>query len=147
MATASALTFAIEYVIWVFLACCGVLQLVAWYNHLDGLLLAPRRSLASAMGAALLAGSFVWFFASRNRNVPDTAEGIAGSAAFGLFVLGCALALLFTLILSSFLSPVRRREPPPGSRGLEALQQTTYLKALRASLEDQWRHWRGRTRQ
>lgn len=146
MATASGLIFALEYVAWVFLACCGVLQLVAWYNHLDGLLLVPRRSLAGMAGAVLLGGSFIWFFASRNRNVPDTAEGIAGAAAFGLFVLGCALALLFTLVLSSVLSPVRRQEPPSGSGGLEALRQATYLKAVRASLEDRWRQWRERTR-
>ena len=33
------IVFALHYSIFSFVACCGGLQIAAWYNHLDGLLL------------------------------------------------------------------------------------------------------------
>ncbi len=125
--------FAIEYLAFSFVACCGALQVAAWHNHLNGLSFLPRRHLGGLLGAALAVGAFLWFFLSRERNVPDTDEGLGGTLMFALFLLAAGAATAFTLALSSLANWKRFQPPPTDADGLEALRQSSYVSAILAS--------------
>lgn len=125
--------FALEYLIFSFVACCGALQITAWHNRLEGLLLMPSLRLGALLGMTLTVGAFLWFFLSRERNVPDTEEGLGGSLMFAFFLLAAGLATVFTLALSSVTNGRRFQQPPADTDGLEALKDATYFNALRSS--------------
>ena len=125
--------FALHYSIFSFVACCGGLQIAAWYNHLDGLLFVTNRLIGGLLGVALAVGAFLWFFLSRERNVPDTEDGLGGSLMFALFLAAATFATVFTLGLSSLVNSMRSHQPPDDVDGVEALRTTTFGTALRAS--------------
>ena len=131
--------FALHYSIFSFVACCGALQIAAWYNHLDGLLFVNNRLLGGIVGVALSVGAFLWFFLSRERNVPDTEDGLGGTLMFALFLAAAALATVSTLGLSSLINSMRSQQPPDDVDGIEALRTTTFVTALRASFRKEKR--------
>ena len=129
--------FTEDYLFFVFSVCCGVIQIAAWRNHLTGLYIFNRPTTA-AIGTGAIIGGFLWFFGSENRNLPDTVTGLAGSQLFALFMVGLALALLFTLIISSCTSSARRSETSEKPKGLDALRKNTYFQVLRRTLKEKW---------
>ena len=92
----------LEYGVLVFVAACGVLQAVAAYNNLKGLLFFKSPIMAYVFAALAIGGTLGWFFLSKNRNLP----GIEGSQQFFAFNRALFLALVFTFVVSSVL---RRR--------------------------------------
>jgi hypothetical protein len=130
--------FALDYFLFVFVAACGVIQIAAAYSALRGLLFFRSRPLAALLGLLLVAFAFLWFFLSEPRNIPDTEGGLDGNQQAGLFAAAAASAIAFTLLLSSILNlpmgSIRRAYAP----GLDALKETTYIKALISTLMKLW---------
>jgi len=125
-----------DYLVFVFLAVLGLLQLVAARQRWTGLLFCRRWPLLSyVLGLAGLGGGYAWFFCSDDRNVP----GLEGYQLFSRFAVSAVAALLVTLLVSSALH-ARRDEgatagqkylsPANEERGLEALRTLTYGQIL-----------------
>ena len=113
--------------------------MVAAYSALRGLLFIRVRPLAFLAGLVTTALAFLWFFLSEPRNVPDTEGGLDGNQMAGLFAVAAGSALVLTLVLSSISN---RSMGGNGQRvvpGLDALRETTYLKALVSGLKDLWK--------
>ena len=134
-----------EYLLLVFVGCCGVLQLAAAFGGLKGMLIAGDRRFSTAVGVLLVGGALVWFFWEGGRNLPDTGGGIAGAAQFYLFSLGALLALLVTFLFTS-LTNINRRASVDTTEGLPALKETTYLHALTRNLSALWKLYHRLTR-
>ena len=139
------MTLGQEYLILVFLVCCGVVQVAAAYGGLRGLLFFRDRRFSTLVGIGLMVGSLAWFFWDGGRNLPDTGGGIAGASQFGLFVLGGFLALLVTFVVTSFTNFSRM---PSGDTtdGLSSLKETTFGQALLNNLGMVWKLYRRLTR-
>ena len=126
--------FIADYLLLTFLSSCGVFQMAAVWNGLNGLLLLPRRGSSFALGVAAWVAAGCWFFLSEPRNVPDTALGLNGNPEFGFFFAGSGLGLAFTLVVSTIVSTLRaarsgaRRTQIP--EGLDALREFNYLQLL-----------------
>ena len=65
-------SFVPDYLVLVFFASCGVFQMAAACNGLQGLLFFKGRRTAFIFGLALWVAAFAWFFLSEPRNQPDT---------------------------------------------------------------------------
>ena len=131
-------TFALDYFAFVFVAALGALQMASAYSALRGLLLIKRRPLAFLAGLVATGSAFLWFFLSEPRNLPDTQGGLDGNQATGLFALGSGLALVLTLVLSSLRNRSLGAHDECSCTGLDALRETTYLKALKGALRSLW---------
>ena len=131
-----------EYLLLVFLSCCGVVQVAGAFGDLKGLLFFRDRRTASLVGAGLILGSLALFFRDGGRPIPDTSGGIDGTTQFGLFVLGGFLALLFTFVATSFTNFRKDASTEDTVEGLSALRETTFLQALLGNLSILWRLWR-----
>jgi hypothetical protein len=125
-----------DYLIFVFVAVLGLLQLVAARQRWTGLLFCRRWPLLSyVLGLAGLGGGYAWFFFSDDRNVP----GLEGYQLFSRFAVSAVAALLVTLLVSSVLHVHRDKDiveqkhyllPVNEERGLEALRSLTYGQIL-----------------
>ena len=123
--------FTLEYAVFVFLGAVGALQIVSGRNQLYRLLLvkgSPRGS--TVLGLVLIAASIVWFFASADRNIPDTAGGLDGNAQARWFAVSAAVAVAVTVVLTSTVHGVGGRDPVDEA-GLDALRRSSYLSLLR----------------
>jgi len=125
-----------DYLIFVFVAVLGLLQLVAARQRWTGLLFVRRWPLLSyVLGLAGLGGGYAWFFFGDDRNVP----GLEGYQLFSRFAVSTVAAVLVTLLVSSALH-VRwdkdivgqKHDLPPADEehGLEILRTLTYWQAL-----------------
>ena len=139
------MTLGQEYLLLVFLVCCGVVQVAAAYGGLRGLLFFGDRRFSVVLGMAMILGSLAWFFWDGGRNFPDTNGGIAGASQFWLFVLGGFLALVVTFGVTSFTNFSRA---PFGDtkEGLASLKETTFGQALLNNLGMVWKLYRRLTR-
>ena len=135
--------FTLDYLVFVFIAALGVLQVVAAYSALMGLLLIRPRALAFVIGAAVTALAFLWFFLSEPRNVSDAEGGLDGNQMAGFFAVGAGSALVLTLLLSSISNRSLAKSDHQCADGLDALRETTYLKALRGTVKDLWTRYKG----
>lgn len=139
---------ALEYSILVFVAGLGVIQAAAANAGLRGLLFAPgtvrirfypsgRRwtlsyhAFSYAFAAITVLPSLGFFFVWNSRNATGI---IQGSEQAGFFVLGMALAVILTLIVSSLINQWRLQHNQTKAEGLEALKDITWFQAL-------WRRW------
>ncbi len=136
-----AIPFALDYVIFVFVAALGVLQMAAAYNALRGLLFIRNKPLAFVAGLAAATLSFLWFFLSEPRSISDTEGGLDGNQMAGLFALAWGSALVLTLLLSSLRNRGMGASGQRPGPGLDALRETTYLKALQSTLKDLWKRY------
>jgi hypothetical protein len=139
------MTLGQEYLILVFLVCCGVLQVSASFGGLKGLLFIGNRRFSAALGIVMILGALMWFFWSGGRNLPDTGGGIAGASQFAYFVLGGFLALLFTFVVTS-LTNFNRAPSGDTTDGLPSLKETTFGQALSHNLGIAWKLYRRLTR-
>ena len=133
------MSFEADYVLFIFLPSLGVVQLAALKNRLKRLCFIRIPVLNLALALALLAGSFLWFFISEPRNLPDTGDGLDGNQQAMYSVAAAISAVLFTLAATSLIN-LRigrggdRREP-----GLQAMRRVTYFTALRRTLGRLWK--------
>lgn len=132
----------LEYLLFVFVAACGVIQGAAAYSRLRGLLFLKRPSLSYLLSGVMIVGAFVWFFLWGDRSQP----GLEGAQQLYLFTLGALAALVFTLGLSSLLRAGDFASRGPEDRpGLDALRERSYSQALRTGLErarkEGWLRW------
>lgn len=128
-----------EYLVFVFVAAVGVLQLIAVGTHLNGLLFFRKRVLTYLFSLLAMGSSFYWFLVRDNRwdNVMRH-TGLEGKQMFACFCLATFLALVFTLIVSSLISMLHSRGKTTEKnhrQGLDALKDMSYLEALRHSLK------------
>ena len=132
--------FFLDYFVFVFLAALGVLQVVAAYRSLQGILFIRSRLPAFLGGVGTTAFAFLWFFLSEPRNISDNEGGLDGNQMSGMFALAAGSALLLTLILSS-ISNHRKlgKTDQQFNSGLEALRETTYVNALLSTLGNLWK--------
>ena len=131
--------FTLDYFTLVFVSTAGVLQFVFALNGTRGMLFlrnAPR--LSSALGALLVVAAFFWFFASEPRNISDTTDGLDGNDQARWFALGAAAAIAVTFLLSSVINHRWAAEPGESPGGIEAMRQTTFLKAVGHRLASLW---------
>ena len=135
--------FALDFFILAFLISLGTLQMAAAYRSLRGLLFVRSRTAAFLLGLAVMSAAFIWFYLSEPRNISDTEGGIDGNQSSALFAGGAAAAVLTTLLLSSLLNRSfgrndgsRNQDPYPP--GLEALEQTNYVRAFKATVRSLW---------
>ena len=131
--------FILDFFVFVFISALGVLQMVAAQNRLWGLLFIRRRTIAFLVGFGSTTLAFLWFFLSEPRNLSDTHGGLDGNGAAGIFTIASASALALTLVISS----IRNRSMGKGDRryavGLDALRETTYLRALLGTVKVLWK--------
>ena len=133
-----------DYIIWVFLAATGVIQVAAAHAGLTKLLFIRMKPWACTLGFVLVLAGFAWFFRDGVRHFPDTAGGINGNEQGARFTLTCLAVGAFTFALSSLLNRKDGDTPPAASDGFEALRYRTYAQALAAnmkSLRHEARRW------
>ena len=128
-----------DYLVFVFLISLGWLQTVAAYSGFRGLLFVKSRRLAFLLGLTTAALAFSWFFLSEPRNISDTEGGLDGNQMSGFFAAGAGTAFLITLILSSVSNRAMGGNGRKVDPGLDALRETTYLKALAGTLGIRWK--------
>ena len=131
--------FAADYVLFIFLASLGVVQLAALKNRLKGLYFIRIPLLNFVTALVLVAGSFVWFFVSEPRNLPDTAGGLDGNQQAMFSVAAAVGAVLFTLAVTSLLNAGFGRGEELKGTGLQALRRTNYFIALRRTMGRLWK--------
>lgn len=130
--------FALDYFVFVLVAALGVLQMVAAYSDLRGLLFIGVRPMAFLAGLVTTILAFLWFFVSEPRNVSDTSGGLDGNQMAGLFALAAGSAVILTLLVSSLRNRSMVGNGETSDSGLDALRETTYLKALFKLVRELW---------
>ncbi len=135
--------FEFAYTLWVFVSTLGVVQLAAVRSRLWGLVVFRRWPRATEAASVLLViAAFAWFFASGERNVPDTAEGLDGVVQARWFAIGGAAAVALLITVSSVVNhrwgadhswdPQTGQGPPAG---LTWLERTTFARAAAARVQ------------
>ena len=136
--------FALDYFVLVFLSVLGTLLFVTAYYRFYGLMLFSRL-VSLVLGALLISGALIWFFASEYRNVPDTAAGLDGNEQTLLFVGGAALAIIFLLLVSSLRNWSMKSKPD--ANGLDMLRHSNYWRLITRALRQRWDSWKEQTNQ
>ena len=135
--------FALDFFILAFLISLGTLQMAAAYRSLRGLLFIRSRTATFLLGLAVMSAALIWFYLSEPRNISDIEGGIDGNQSSALFAGGAGAAVLTTLLLSSLLNRslgrnAGERNQDPYPPGLEALEQTNYVRAFKAAVRSLW---------
>ena len=120
------LKLALEYLLLVFICCCGLLQLMAVRGGFSGISFFNSKVSGYIFAALTVGGAFLWFFLVEDRYVP----GLEGSQVFALFLAAAVLSLIFTFFLSSLLKRRRLRGEENREPGLDTLRRMTYLQAI-----------------
>jgi hypothetical protein len=127
-----------NYVILVFLASIGVIQIAVAHAGLTKLLFLKHTPLAYALGFTLIIASFSWFFWDGPHHIPDTAGGLDGNDQGWRFALSALAAVFFTVLTTSALNHRAGNRPPTTPGGLESLRDHTYIEALPTGLKSLW---------
>ena len=133
------MSFEADYVLFIFLASLGVVQLAALRNGLRGLYFFRRPAVNLFAAIALVAGAVLWFFLSESRNLPDTGDGLDGNQQAMFAVAAAVGAVLFTLVATSIINAGFGRRVDGHESGLEALRKSNYFAALRRTLGRLWK--------
>ena len=136
--------FEAAYSLWVFTSALGVVQFAAVRSNLHGLVVFRNRPrFTQAASVALVVLSFAWFFASGDRNVPDTGEGLDGVEQARFFAIAGAAAVAVLAAVSSIVNrrwaadneraaPAGAAEPLWPPEGLDRLERATFASAAAA---------------
>tara|TARA_B100001123_G_scaffold443854_1_gene591108 strand:- start:3596 stop:3985 length:390 start_codon:yes stop_codon:yes gene_type:complete len=119
--------FAADYFSSVYISALGTLIIVTSYYKLSGLMIFGR-SISIMLGISLILVESYWFFASKYRNVSDTAGGLDGNEQTFLFVIA-AFAAIFSLLLISSLSNWSMKSESKLT-GLDRLRNSNYIYLL-----------------
>jgi len=133
------MSLTIEYLFFVFIAACGVLQLAAALNQLKGMMFFRKAAASYIFAVLAIGGAFGWFFGwNRRLDVKIMLTGLEGAQQLYYFCLAALAALVFTLIVSSLVnyrSLAKAKPPEETEPGLEALRDRTYSQAIRQSFK------------
>ena len=121
---------AIDYFLLITWGFWGILQISATYSGLFGLRVFPGHWRGYLAGAVITISSFIWFFATGNRNIEGHITGVQGAEQFELIFAGVAVSTVATALLVSILH--LREEPGRLTSGytLEQVRHATYLQIL-----------------
>lgn len=133
------LSLAADYFLLVFMATTGLLQIVAAYSRLRGVLIVPKIEASYGIGAGLLIGAFTWFVLTGDPSIPGDLGGVEGAEQFGLFLGGVSAAVVATAALSSVTQWGWRSRASEGS-GVDVLRQSTVVALVRARFSRRPRH-------
>jgi hypothetical protein len=134
-----------QYCIFVFIAAMGVLQLIATFNRLKGMLIIRNKPITIVLSVAAIVFAYWWFFFRDDRM--DTVmrrTGVEGAQQFTVFCWTTFTALVVTLVISSLLHILvyRRREGTEPEERLEGAYQLRYMSWFEA-LREAFRRLRG----
>ena len=135
-------TFATDYLILVFVASIGAIQVGASWSNLKGLLIFKPPIIAIPFGLALIVAGFTLFFSTAERNINDYEGGMDANDQALFFFLGVLAGGLFTVLISSLVNIRMTGDRPSPESGMDALNDTTYLRALAFNLDYWWKNWR-----
>lgn len=127
-----------DYFILVCIASIGVYQIASIHAGLKGLWFFPWPKVQYVFGFLLIAGAFIWFFLSKNRNYQHSTEG---SQQLFLFLCGIFAAYIFTAVISSFIQAKVKAQNASNVRGkqyeigVETLKETTILGGIISSIK------------
>jgi len=134
-----------DFIIFVFPAAVGVLQLVAVRTQLKGLLFLKKPALTYLFSFLVIGISYYWFFQRDNRMDPGMAmrqTNLEGGGMFFYFCLASFLAVIFTLVVSSLIHSFRH-EPHTNdnipNQGLDTLRGNSYFEAIKNSFKSKER--------
>ena len=139
-------TFATDYFILVFIASIGAIQVAASIGRLSGLLFFKSPAITRLLGASLVVAAFIWFFSTGERNINDYEGGLDANSQALFFFLGVLAGGTFTFLMSSLVNARMNGYQPSPEGGLDALKQTSYLRALAYNLDYWRRNWRTQIR-
>ena len=128
------MSFEVDYLLFIFLASLGVVQLAALKNGLKGLYFIRIPPLNLTIALVLVLGALLWFFFSEPRNLPDTGDGLDGNQQAMFAVAAAVAAVLFTLAATSVINAGFGKGEDKSEVGLEALRRATYYTAMRRTL-------------
>ena len=130
---------ALDYLILTYISSIGVLQIAAVHAGLRGLWFFRHRLIQYLFGIVVVAGAFLWFFLSEERNYQHTVEG---TQQLGLFLFAIITGYVTTALASSLLHlrdglrssrEVRGRQ---SQQGFQTLKTTTLLGGILSSLRN-----------
>ena len=131
-------SLAIDYIILVTVATCGMIQVAAAWSGLRGLLILHHPKASYVLGAALLVGAWAWFVAIGDPAQPGDLANIEGAEQFGLFLAGAAAGTILTALLASATQwrALARHASSQGAapQGLEALRDDVWLRRIASRL-------------
>lgn len=119
---------ALEYSVSVFVSVLGVFQLTAAYNDLKGISFFNNKIYGYIFGFISIILPYTAFFTWNKRNATGIIEG---PEQFFLFVPTLAIALVFTLFISSLVKGKQFEGNIPKQNGLEALKEVTFIQAIK----------------
>ena len=130
------LQLTLEYLLFVCVATCGVVQVVASHSNLKSLLFFKNRILTYIFAIIATGGSFGLFFGWDSRMDEQIMHtGLEGSQQFGYFLLGAFAGIFVTLLISSLMhrKGVANSEEDSGE-GLDRLKNSSYFSAIKDSI-------------
>lgn len=136
------LTFQSDYFLLCFVASVAVIQIGASFGRLEGLMFIKSPAVTRVLGVIVVIGSFVWFFSTGERNINDFQGGLDANGQALFFFLGALSGGVFTFLVSSIINWRMFRRTPSPTAGLEALKETSYLRALLRNISYWRRNWR-----
>lgn len=124
----------LEYILFVALASCGVIQLVVARNKLRGLLFFHNRITTYVFSFLAVGFAYGWFFGWDNRLQEKIMHtGLEGAQQLLYFLVGSLVAVVATVVVSSVRNMQFRDEMCDGDEGLERLRKCSYWHAIRDS--------------
>ncbi len=144
IAQATAESWTLDYLILVGISSIGLYQIASVFAGLKGIGFLHNHWSQVLLGAALIAGAFVWFFLSEpNRN--HLQHSVEGTQQLGLFLFGIVTAYIVTGILASLIqfgaTRLARRpdNTPQWDLGMETLKHTTLIGGILGSIRPRLR--------
>ena len=135
-------TFATDYYLCVLVATIGVLQIAFSFGGMHGLLVFKSPLVARATGLVLAVSAFVWFFGTGARNLNDFQGGLDANTQALFFFFGAFTGVIVTYLVASVVN-LRMDGPDAGpGAGLDAVRETSYVRALARSLTYWRKNWR-----
>ncbi|MBI3742833.1 MAG: hypothetical protein HY261_00900 [Chloroflexi bacterium] len=136
------INLASDYFLLVFGGSLGLIQAVAAWSGLRGLLFVRESRAAYVIGTVMLVGTFAWFVLTGDYKTPGDVGGVQGSQQFGLFLAGTTSATVVTAVVASVTQagskPVHGStgspRTDPRGEGLDELREMTWVAAMRARL-------------
>jgi hypothetical protein len=124
------LKFALSYYVMIAGAFCGLLQVVAAHSGIRGLAFLDRK-FGYVFGSAVAVASFIWFFASGNRNIEGHITRVQGAEQFLLFMAGAGTSFVVTAVIASIVHRKARQAASGPRWGLDVIRETSYFQAFK----------------